>query len=172
MLVIALTAIAACSGSDDQDASPTTQPPEPTAARDSASPTTTTTVPAPTTSTSIIQVSTTGTPPTIQPVPTTELPSTTTSQGPEGMVVTIGDLFFRPGSLTVTRGETVTWQHEGDFPHTTTAGVPGSRTNEWHSGTMTPGELFSVTFDTAGTFAYFCAIHPNDIRATITVADG
>ena len=37
---------------------------------------------------------------------------------------------------------------------------------------MTPGELFSVTFDTAGTFAYFCAIHPNDMRATITVADG
>ena len=69
-------------------------------------------------------------------------------------------------------GETVTWQHQGDFFHTTTAGVPGSRTNEWHSGTLTPGDVFSVTFDAAGTFPFFCSIHPNDMQATITVVDG
>jgi len=37
---------------------------------------------------------------------------------------------------------------------------------------MTSGEVFSVTFDTTGTFQYFCSIHPNDMQATITVIDG
>ena len=94
-------------------------------------------------------------PTTAEPVPTTEPPATTTSQGPQGAIVTIGDLFFRPSSLTVMVGETVTWQNQGDFFNKTTGGVPGSRSSEWHTGTLTPGDVFSVTFDAAGTIPFF-----------------
>ena len=83
----------------------------------------------------------------------------------------IGDLFFRPSSLSVSLGTTVTWSNGGDFVHTTTAGTAGTQSGEWHSGSVAPGESFSVTFETAGTFQYFCSIHPNDMRATIVVTD-
>ena len=38
----------------------------------------------------------------------------------------------------------------------------------WDSATLKPGEQFSFTFDDAGTFAYFCNIHPS-MTATIVV---
>ncbi len=37
---------------------------------------------------------------------------------------------------------------------------------------MRTGDTFATTFDTAGTFQYFCSIHPNDMQATIIVTGG
>jgi plastocyanin len=176
--IVAIAAVVAvsCSGSDEPGDAPTntTSPAPATTPPPQA---TTEAPPAP-------PAPTTAAPTTQAPAPTTPAPTTTatpaattasppaTEPPPEGTIITIGDLFFRPSTITVTAGETVVWQHDGSFPHTTTAGTPGDRTGEWHSGTMSGGDTFSVTFDSAGTFQYFCTIHPNDMQATITVTDG
>jgi plastocyanin len=72
-----------------------------------------------------------------------------------GAVVTIdiADFAFSQPELTVEPGTTVTWTNTGVAPHTVT-GLPTE------SGTIDPGQSFSYTFDTAGTFDYQCAFHP------------
>lgn len=79
--------------------------------------------------------------------------------------VTIVDFAFDPGSVTVTAGSTVTWTNNGAVAHTVT-----SDSGAFDSGSLDPGATFSQTFDTPGTFAYFCSIHPN-MTGTITVTE-
>ena len=76
---------------------------------------------------------------------------------------TIEGFVFQPGSLEVMAGTTVTWTNDDPTPHTVTA-VDGS----FDSGAIASGATFSQTFDTAGTFAYACAIHPT-MTGTIIV---
>lgn len=61
---------------------------------------------------------------------------------------------FRPTSLTVTAGTTVVWTNQGQNPHTVTASD-----RAFDSGTLEPGQTFSVTFDEAGQVPYYCQIH-------------
>ena len=67
--------------------------------------------------------------------------------------------------FTVAVGTTVAWTNRDGVPHTTTE---DSDANIWDSFSMQPGQSFSFTFTEAGTFSYFCAIHPT-MRATVTV---
>ncbi len=78
--------------------------------------------------------------------------------------VSIKDFAFGPGELTVSVGDTITWTNdESGIPHTTTADD-----GLWDSATLKPDEKYSFTFTEAGTYTYFCSIHPS-MRATITV---
>jgi plastocyanin len=78
--------------------------------------------------------------------------------------IEIADLSFNPESLTVAAGTTVTWvSADPNLPHTS-----NSDDEVWFSGTLNEGDEFSFTFDEAGTFAYFCEVHPT-MRGTITV---
>jgi plastocyanin len=74
---------------------------------------------------------------------------------PESSVVKIDNFSFGPGTLTVPIGTTVTWTNRDDIPHTavSTDGV-------FKSKVMDTDEQFSFTFPKAGTFPYFCSIHP------------
>lgn len=76
---------------------------------------------------------------------------------------------FTHVDLTVPVGTTVRWTNLDAAIHTTTAGEPGSETGTWDSGRLSSGQFFSFTFNEAGTFAYFCQIHPGSMRATVTV---
>jgi len=76
---------------------------------------------------------------------------------------TIADFAFRPGSITVTAGETISWTNDDAAPHTATAD-DGS----FDTGQLAEGASGSHTFTTAGTFAYHCAIHPS-MHGTVTV---
>ncbi len=80
-----------------------------------------------------------------------------------GTTVNMGDNYFSPRSLTVAAGSAVTWVNRGNNQHTVT-------TNDalFHSGLLAPGQTFSYTFNTPGTYLYLCAIHPS-MTATITV---
>ena len=51
-------------------------------------------------------------------------------------------------------GTTVTWTNEDDMPHTVVS------LNNFRSKVLDTDETFSFTFDTAGTYPYFCSIHP------------
>ena len=61
-------------------------------------------------------------------------------------------------TITVVKGTTVTWTHSDGAPHTvTTTKAPV----DFDSGRMNKGGQFSQTFDTAGTYEYYCSIHPS-----------
>ncbi len=72
----------------------------------------------------------------------------------DGSEITISNFSFRPGSLTVKAGTTVTWRNAEDSPHTVTAD-DGS----FASGTLGLGDSFSFTFDQPGTYDYYCEFH-------------
>jgi plastocyanin len=75
--------------------------------------------------------------------------------------VKIVDFRFRPGSLTVSRGDVVRWKNRGSVTHTSTS-------SSWDSGRIAPGGTFRKRFRRAGTFEYHCSIHPQ-MTGTIIV---
>ena len=83
---------------------------------------------------------------------------------PAGDVVIQNDTFV-PGSISVAVGGTVTWSNQ-DRDHTVTA-----RDGSFDSGVFDAGQTYNRTFNTAGTFSYFCIIHP-EMTGTVTVTDG
>lgn len=80
--------------------------------------------------------------------------------------VTIEDFLFSPQDLTIEVGDTVTWTNLDSSSHTATS---TSGPASFDSGNLAEGASFSFTFDTAGTYEYFCEIHPNMV-GSITVA--
>ena len=81
--------------------------------------------------------------------------------------VDIADFAFGPNSVTITAGGSVTWTNSDSAPHTAT-GDGGS----FDTGTIDTGESASITFDTPGTYTYFCAIHPDMTATVVVVAAG
>ena len=75
--------------------------------------------------------------------------------------VTISGFAFSPGTVTVSVGDTVTWTNNDGVGHTATG-------DDFDTGTISGGATASVTFDTAGTFAYHCSIHPQ-MNGTVVV---
>lgn len=69
--------------------------------------------------------------------------------------VKIDNFSFGPNDLKVAVGTTVTWTNRDDIPHNivSTDGV-------FKSKVLDTDEKFSFTFSKAGTYPYFCAIHP------------
>lgn len=79
--------------------------------------------------------------------------------------VTIEGFLFVPETIVIPVGTTVVWTNrESGINHTSTAD-DGS----WDSGVLTPGQSFSHTFESAGTFPYHCAIHPQ-MHGTVMVS--
>ena len=70
-------------------------------------------------------------------------------------VVNIDNFVFGPQAITVPVGATVTWTNKDDIPHTTV-----STDGVFKSKVMDTDEKFSYTFTKAGTYPYYCSIHP------------
>jgi plastocyanin len=79
---------------------------------------------------------------------------TAADQPPANAEVTIDNFSFGPQTVTVPVGATVTWTNRDDIPHTvvSTDGVFKSKVDT--------DEKFSYTFTKAGTYSYFCSVHP------------
>jgi len=73
--------------------------------------------------------------------------------------------------ITIPTGASIEWTNTHFAPHTITSGIPGASDGVFDSDTLEEGERFEVTFTSAGTFGYFCTIHPDSMRATIDVSD-
>lgn len=89
---------------------------------------------------------------------------------PEDGVVEINittGLQFSPANQTITTGTTVRWIKENNNTfHTVT---PRGH-EEWERAELNePGEIFEHTFNTAGSFDYFCEPHEGTMFGTITV---
>ena len=113
--------------------------------------------------------STAGSTDTSSEAPESEAPDSTGS----GAEVTLQTFRFEPGEIEVATGTTVRWTNNDDILHTVTSGigqkqgVPGVSENKdaKPDGTFDQdmdgkGATFEFTFEEAGTFDYYCAIHP------------
>jgi plastocyanin len=91
--------------------------------------------------------------------------SPTHAQGRTVVVEAADGNVFRPATITINVGDTVTWRNTDDVPHTST-----SEDDVWDSGSLGAGEEFSFTFEEAGTFPYFCEFHPG-MEGTVVVQE-
>lgn len=73
---------------------------------------------------------------------------------PAKAVVTIDNFSFGH-PITVPVGTTVVWTNKDDVPHNVV-----SKDKLFKSPILDTGEHFEFTFKTAGTFDYYCSIHP------------
>ena len=85
------------------------------------------------------------------------------TSGPGPNEVFIEGMAFNPSSISVAAGTTITWTNKDAIAHTVT-----SNSNLFSSGSIGFGGTFSFKFTTAGTFAYFCSVHPSMV-ASVTV---
>jgi plastocyanin len=60
---------------------------------------------------------------------------------------------YNPASITIAKGTTVTWINKDATVHTVTSG------SLFDSGDITQGKSFSHTFNSAGTYSYYCTYH-------------
>ena len=84
-------------------------------------------------------------------------PSVTANDQPSAAnaEVKIDNFSFGPATITVPVGATVTWTNRDDIPHTvvSTDGLFKSKVRD-------TDETFSYTFAKAGTYPYYCSVHP------------
>jgi plastocyanin len=83
-----------------------------------------------------------------------------------GVDAEIRDFAFAPPSISVPLGSTVTWRNTGAAPHTVTA-----EDGSFNSEMIAAGGAWARTFETAGTFTYVCAFHPQ-MEGVVEVTDG
>ena len=89
---------------------------------------------------------------------------------------TMGDKAFSPNPIEVKVGEGITWSNDDTQIHTVTSGI--STINDtanagpdgvFDSGVMNPDATFDFVFDTAGTYPYYCTLHPQMV-GTVNVS--
>ncbi len=83
-----------------------------------------------------------------------------------------GGLIFSPASITIQPGDTIQWTWSASG-HSSTSGSPGSPSGIWDSGILNQGAAFSHTFNTVGSFPYYCTPHGSccAMRGTVTVSN-
>jgi plastocyanin len=102
--------------------------------------------------------------------PAAGAPAGSSTAAPSAAVVEMDNrLRYLPETVTVRVGETVTWRNTSDVVHTVTADpAKAARASSvalpdgagaFDSGDLSPGEAFSHTFRTPGTYRYFCIPH-------------
>jgi plastocyanin len=79
--------------------------------------------------------------------------------------VTLQSFAFSPDAITVPIGTTVTWTNKDSVTHTVT-----SDSGAFDSRRLDQGQTFQFTFNTAGTFAYHCNIHPSMTAKVVVTA--
>ena len=74
----------------------------------------------------------------------------------ETHVVTIDNFTFTSPELTVAVGTTVKWVNHDDIPHNVI-----NKDKAFRSKALDTDDSYSFTFASAGTFDYFCGLHPH-----------
>ena len=76
--------------------------------------------------------------------------------------ITIDNFTFTPKELTVAVGTTVKWVNHDDIPHTII-----EKKTTFRSKALDTDDSYSFTFTSAGTFDYFCGLHPHMVGQVI-----
>jgi plastocyanin len=95
----------------------------------------------------------------------TESEPAPSGEGKKSEKVEIVEFTYQPDPVVVQVGGKVIWQNQDAAPHTATAD-DGS----FDTGTIEKGKVGSETFKEAGTFTYFCEIHPT-MHGTVEVVE-
>ena len=72
---------------------------------------------------------------------------------------------FRPATIEVPAGTTVTWTNHDNFTHSIQVQVQGQ--SEVHM--LNPGQSTQITFDAPGTYPYVCTLHTQNMKGTVVV---
>src|SRR5215216_5869711 len=82
--------------------------------------------------------------------------------------VKVDDDLFDPSATSVVKGDTVSWHWTGTNDHTVQ--TRPRQIDRFNSGVLSgKSAKFSHVFPYAGRFSYYCRIHPDSMRATVTV---
>ncbi len=97
------------------------------------------------------------------------------------IVVEQSQIHYTPTTLTIPRGATITWLNKSYYSQSVTCdpSQPGGNgitslptgAQPWDSGLLYPGQRFSKTFDTPGTYVYFSQprLSPNTVGTIVVV---
>lgn len=107
---------------------------------------------------------TTAAPTTTAPEPSGNAPAPS-GEAVRSEKIEIVEFTYDPDPVTIQAGGKVTWINRDAAPHTATAD-DGS----FDTGTLEMGKLKSESFKEAGSYPYFCEIHP-DMRGTVEVVE-
>lgn len=79
------------------------------------------------------------------------------------------EMVFKPATVTIKKGDTVTWKNKDSMVHTVTADATMPRdpslievpdgAEPFHSGNITDGQSWSMKFDVPGRYRYVCLPH-------------
>ena len=81
------------------------------------------------------------------------------------MRITMIDYAFEPAEQTITVGDSITWQNDGQEVHNL-FDLGGT----WESPALNGGQTYTFTFTTPGTYTYVCSIH-SGMLGTISVVE-
>ncbi len=103
---------------------------------------------------------------------TTAAESTATQQEaiPAVVKVSVGDNFYKPKSLTIKRGQSVSWRNEGAVAHTVTSDADSAV--KFDSGTLDPRGVYALKPTKPSKITYYCTIHGKVQSGTVTVDRG
>lgn len=76
----------------------------------------------------------------------------------------IEDFAFDPMAVTLPQGIEMRWKNDGPSDHTSVYAGP----LRWDSGVLKPDATFTKKVAQAGTYTYFCRIHPQ-MKATVSI---
>lgn len=84
-------------------------------------------------------------------------PASTSSAGAKA-VIDIADFKYKPVSVSVKKGGSITWTNTDAAPHTATAedGAPA----EFDTDRLRKGDSKTIKLTTPGTYSYYCVYHP------------
>jgi len=89
------------------------------------------------------------------PIAITDVPLEADMQTASAHEVLLDNFSFAPAVASVPVGTTITWTNRDDVPHNVV-----STEQIFKSPVLDTDEQFAHRFDTAGTYQYFCSIHP------------
>ena len=86
-------------------------------------------------------------------------PATSSASGPQ---VIMKNTAYDPATLTIKVGQTVTWVNQDSTQHDVVANK-----GEFKSSLLASGGTYGFKFTQAGTYTYYCSIHPNMLGTII-----
>ncbi len=90
-------------------------------------------------------------------------PDGTTQPSPQYVQVSMESIAFVPQTVTIKVGGTIEWVNNESAPHDVVFA-------DFQSETVNRGGKITRTFNTVGTFTYFCSIHGQDrMNGTVVV---
>ncbi|HWK30740.1 MAG TPA: cupredoxin family copper-binding protein [Terriglobales bacterium] len=84
---------------------------------------------------------------------------------PAAAEIKIDNFSFTPRMLTVQAGTKVTWTNRDDIPHNIV-----SSEHKFKSKPLDTDDAYSFTFTEAGTYQYFCGLHPKMVGKVVVEA--